>query len=437
MESGVNLLPTDYVTPALKEQAQVGQAILSDQIAEEEKKQTVFNKLLEVSLKDVKGKFRDEALQAKTNALSDLAKVFAKDSPITAQHMVKLQDEKDKLESLMGMAQGIESWYWQAANTAATIKDQTAREQTIANIQKIMEEGGSIKDTYQKIIKNDWLVHPPEQIDPISLKKQILDTVSMDLIQRNIIDQSKYGQVGFQEMYQAAPEEMQNMVDVTWRQHEQKLKNSGFQTKQQWQDFLGDKKTYGGTEYRTIPQTDTEVPHIPGMGYNPELPFINYNESIGGWVFADVNDGKGVPIASIEMRDEKGDKTGNTTQMAITKVQKGDDDRYYAHIAVPKSVTPEDITNKIQEGGSMRSEDVENIILMTVADKLLTARKDPVNTEEIKVPVEAVEGMILRNVNLLNYNYDPAGLGVEKYIPSNQTQAGQGGQNTADPAGIF
>lgn len=421
LESGINLLPEDKITPALIDYTKGNGQILGDQIAEQEKKKEVFNKLLDISLKDVKGRFRDEAIKAKQDAIKDVASSFAKADTITPQLMLKLSEKKDLLEGLAGQYTGIESWYKMAAAKAAEIQDPESRNATMENIRSIMEDSGSIKDTYQKITSTDWYVPPPEDIDPGKARDAIIKATDNEA-PGVVHEKDPYGNVNYHDVKNKNQAVLEQNAKIYYNAHKPALAKQGFKSWEQWRSYVGTGKEYGNLIVRNANTTKNPKTKI--------IPDIAYNASTGGWNFPD----KAIKLGGFQLTDSNGAQVGNRQNLELTQVVKDPDGKYYAIVTAPSlaEVNVGDLRKSFNDPVL-----ADGFMLANGQSLMKADSKSQVNSDILKIPIDKVEDILKRNVNLHGFVYDLGGLGIqERYNPSLDTPVTEGETQDDNPLGL-
>jgi len=141
------------------------QSIEAQKYVDEEVRQTKFKELIDISLKDVRGAWRDEAV-AKKQTFLDKATTLASESQgkLTWEQEKQLMQEKEGLERFAGMSKEVEDWYGKAVQTAQNIKDQEAQKATMDNITNIMATKG-LAETYDLTQDPNWLVQKEYRLD--------------------------------------------------------------------------------------------------------------------------------------------------------------------------------------------------------------------------------------------------------------------------------
>jgi len=160
LTSGVNMMGNDAVPQGIASMNESMIQIQQQEYADESERQAKFKNLIDVSLKDVRGQWQDEAVTKKQSFLDNATKLAAESmGKLTWDQEKQLMTGKEDLERFAGMSKEVEDWYGKAVTQASQIKDQTAQKKTYENIKNIMATKG-LENVYNETLKPDWMEQP-------------------------------------------------------------------------------------------------------------------------------------------------------------------------------------------------------------------------------------------------------------------------------------
>lgn len=360
-------------------------AIAQQKVQNEQQKQQLLTNLLKVSLKDVKGRYAQQAIELKKEAMQKAQNVLADVEGMPgAQEMLQIQQAQDDLESFIGRYQGLEKWYFDAAQSAAQIKDDDARAKTIKNIADIMQSP-DLDTAWNKVMKADWFVHPVEDVDPSLIRQRIIAHADAVDLPDNVSEKDQYGNVIYKSWQGKDPEQIRQGAAMYWQRYGESLKKKhNIKSLDEWMEFVGTGKTVS----ETIRSGD-------GTTTQDKRAKVLFNEAIGGWDVSHVNNGKGVQIDSF--KTPQGTKKSKYIKDAtITRVYFND-----------KGVLKADVTfDKVLELNfdELRKEFGDAYVKSLVQDNpsLLTkTQKDPINKDVLTVDYYYVQDAVESQTKLM------------------------------------
>jgi len=365
--------------------------ITGQKIKDEERKQAIYQDLLNIGLDEVKGKYQDEAAGMKAALLKRTAQMFADTEGIpSAEQMKEITLGKNKLTNYAKMYQGMEDWYRQASMQAAQIPSRKYRGKTIANITDIMSKP-TLSDTWDAILNKPWLELPPPDIDVAKIRKGILENADEVNNPFEPGNRDKYGNISYEAWQNKDTDQIRLGAEDAWNNIEG-LKER-FPDLESWVDYIGT-----GTEY----QNKIIKPNVGRGSSEKKKPEIKYNPVTKQYEWADINSGKGLPVAEFT---NLGGENVPLKDATIT-------------MARPDPNTPNDLTPKEAKVVSpslmdlsiddltkgMSDDDKANYvkwIFFSNPNILTKTTKDPLRLTELWVPFDLVKSYTDRNLNII------------------------------------
>jgi hypothetical protein len=174
LNSGINMLGNDSISQGISSMMDSMQQVQATEYADEQERQAKFKNLIDVSMKDVRGQWRDEAVIKKEGFLNDATKLAAESQGrLSWEQEKQLMVKKEGLEQFAGMSAEVTDWYQKATMTAAQIDDPASRDATMANITEVMEKEG-LEEVHKATQDPNWLVQKNYRMeDGIALIKPV------------------------------------------------------------------------------------------------------------------------------------------------------------------------------------------------------------------------------------------------------------------------
>lgn len=282
--SGIDMLGGNAV-------AQGNQNLLNSLIAVQEKKnleekarQEKFNQLLDVSLKDVKTKWRNEAVNLRdkwVNEVRDMAK--QSQGRFDAKQSEKILAGRNKLNEFAGMSQEVSDWYKDAWKQALQIKNPEAQKKTLENITKIMNSP-TLQDAYEKSSDPSWYVSGVQRYD---WKKDVFPTISSATDKKGNLDKTK----------------VEKDVIAGLERGDQALSGYYNQLKEDFPDLTPEKYAKLNAHWAWL--NSNMAKETKGSGSDKEIKPIKPN-SEGVWLLGHIDSGtkgKGIVIGSVKGKD--------------------------------------------------------------------------------------------------------------------------------------
>lgn len=279
--SGVNMMEGSSIPQGVESLASSLSKLEQQKQLGEAERQQKFQDLIKYDLKDVKGRWQDQAAEKKQSFIDNATEAYRKtQGRPTWQEQKALLGEKDKLEQFAGKSKAVEEWYGEALKTVHDTKDITAKNATAENIKKIRNIG-SLEDQYEAIQNNDWIVNPDYDL------------------QTDLLDKIRDGKTsaGYTKMddYKTQINNLINSQDPAamglmgnW------MKENQGKTQEDWVNLVAEQR-YAGAK-RTLPNAGKSS--TGGSGANEETNILEPNK-FGSVITSGLNKGKGIVLSSV------------------------------------------------------------------------------------------------------------------------------------------
>jgi hypothetical protein len=357
--------------------------IVGSKIQDEQRKQAMYEELLNIGLEDVKGKYQEEAAKMKSDMLKRTSQIFAEAEGMpTMAQMQEIKGIKGKLGNYVKMYTGMEDWYLQASMVAAKIPDKKYQQKTIANIQDIMSSA-SLSETWEKILSKPWLELPTKKLDIFADRTKILNDANWDNSPYQAQGVDKYGNVIYEAWKGRNPEQIRTGASVYWNSNEEELRAMGFKDEKQFtEEFIGNEKTPQNT-VRSLGK---------GSGSSKKPVEIEFNVQTGQWEFGDINKGKGIVLA--DFTPPGGTQSIKDATIVIVKPDA-------TNGMIAKVVAPSIQNFSLDDLKKYGDEKwVKSFIQLNPAIVKGKASKDPLNLDSFWVPYYMVQSFVPRHVKL-------------------------------------
>ena len=408
LNSGISFTDNDSIASGLHSLVGSLAGIINDKNVEEEQSQEQFNKLVDVSLKGVNGKYRDEAVKLRDDFLKK-ATGLARETQgqFTWDQTKKLEQERDNLNGFTGMYKDVQDWAKTAMAKTLSIKDPEAQAATIKNITDILENSPDLKTTWERTNSPDWLVIPKNKYD---LKKDVLPKLPTIL--------NKDGKPDI-EGYRRASKALLSIDDpaLTWYKQKWQEQNPDGTDAEFINQLAETKARYVQPKYTDpsiIPTPSNGGINAKGKYYNysgrtymkgDSRPVIKPNSAGNYYLGTD-------PIKLSSWQNDKGLRYNNAKIVEIKKV-KG---KYVAVIQHDKYYEDKDKADYIAKNGK----EAWDTAVMSGIKKEPTVKKDQVELGTITVPLDKVYNEIGRHVVLKDIKANAVDIsGLNKLLNKN------------------
>lgn len=161
LNSGIDMIGNNPIGAGFDSLAKSLVSINQQEQADETKRQEKFQNLINVSLKDVSGRWQDEAVKKRDAFIKDAADIARSSAgELNWEQEKALRDKRSGIESFAGKSIEVRDWYAKAMDTMTKMKDPEARKATAENIKRIMSNTGGLEAVHEETLKPDWLAQP-------------------------------------------------------------------------------------------------------------------------------------------------------------------------------------------------------------------------------------------------------------------------------------
>lgn len=372
LSSGVTFFQDDAIQKGVGNLLRSLQSIEQIKIQDTEQKRAQFEKIIDISMKPIQGRFQDEAMAKRQEFLSNARKIAQETQGNLSWQQVKaLREEKRGLEAAAGQYKELQDWYKTSVAQALRIKDKDAQSQSLQNIAKIMEQGGTLAETHAKTLDpTNWLVQAEDK--PVGYS-YVIDQMNEVFPSRSLDELLKADpitQKDFKDWISAVP----GRTEEDWK----KVKMQQFK-------FLKTEKDK---------TTKAKVLPVVKMGRAGNFPILG------------INNGKGIKFPSITISDDDGTRhLKNVTVIDIvpTKGIDGVETGYKVILSHPKLIgkTEEEIkANFFSDKRRSLASQERNWKNWQIDNPNYSPRLHPTETEESEIPLSDIYEVLKQNVKL-------------------------------------